>query len=396
LPNALIFSPSFIGHRQVHAFVHAHVLNKIGYNIFIAGNFSNINGNSLYIKKLIEDAKIIKIDTSIFVENGLQIENTEFLSLQKKYNIDLTIFVEADNHIPLLISQLFRQNSRFQGRVVGIFLRPWDFYENLGFFNNLRYIKNLKNTWKSDSDTRFFHKYLNSTFNLLNSSLYLDEYVVSKNRKSIFLPDVWQQYVNTYISEEKSEQRIWIERLADFKRINNANFIILYFGTAQKRRGYDDLLKLAIDNDACFVHCGIRNYKDTYNYNVDELRGILDKRNKLFETNEFITDTNCIDFFFKSVSHLVLPYDESFLGSSGVMLQALSYGIPVLVRDRGLIGYQVKKYKLGQTFSHNLSQNQFLSFINIPKESFSNSIEQYMKLQSLDRFESILVNSFKG
>jgi len=186
LPNALIFSPSFIGHRQVHAFVHAHVLNKIGYNIFIAGNFSNINGNSLYIKKLIEDAKIIKIDTSIFVENGLQIENTEFLSLQKKYNIDLTIFVEADNHIPLLISQLFRQNSRFQGRVVGIFLRPWDFYENLGFFNNLRYIKNLKNTWKSDSDTRFFHKYLNSTFNLLNSSLYLDEYVVSKNRKSIF------------------------------------------------------------------------------------------------------------------------------------------------------------------------------------------------------------------
>ncbi len=184
--------------------------------------------------------------------------------------------------------------------------------------------------------------------------------------------------------------------LADFKRINNANFIILYFGTAQKRRGYDDLLKLAIDNDACFVHCGIRNYKDTYNYNVDELRGILDKRNKLFETNEFITDTNCIDFFFKSVSHLVLPYDESFLGSSGVMLQALSYGIPVLVRDRGLIGYQVKKYKLGQTFSHNLSQNQFLSFINIPKESFSNSIEQYMKLQSLDRFESILVNSFKG
>lgn len=396
MPNALIFSPNFVGHRQVHAFVHSHILNKIGYNVFIAGNFPNDNGNFFYLEKIIEDEKIIKIELCDFAENGLQIKNIEFVNLQKQHNIDLTVFVEADYYIPLINSQLFRKNSRFQGRVVGLFLTPWDFYFKLGFIYNLRHIKNLRNTWMSDPDTRFFHKFLNSTFNLLDASLYLDEFVVSKTRKSIYLPDVFQQYVNKFVNEVKTDQRIWMDRLAEFKRINNNDFIILYFGTAQKRRGYEELLKMAIENDACFVHCGLRNYKDKYNLDVDELREILEKRGKLFETNEFISDTDCIDYFFNSVSHLVLPYDESFLGSSGVMLQALSYGIPVLVRDSGLIGYQVKKYKIGHTFSQNLTQNQFLRFISTPKESFSDSIEQFMKLQSLERLESVLIKAYIG
>lgn len=394
LPNALIFSPNFDGHRQVHTFAHSHILNILGYDVIIAGNLSNNSNNLFYLKKLIEDDKIIKIDTSIYLGNGLHITNIEFLNLQKKHNIDLTVFVEADNHIPLITSQLFRHNSRFQGRVVGVFLRPWHLYYKASFHSSLIYFKNLRNTWKTD--TSLFHDFLNSTFNLLDSSLYLDELFVSKNYRSIYLPDVGQQYVNKIVYEEKSAQRIWIERLAEFKRINKGAFVILYFGTAQKRRGYAELLRLAIDNDACFVHCGLRNYMENYNCNVDELRATLENRNKLFETNEFISDPKCIDYFFNSVSHLILPYEESFLGSSGVMLQALSYGIPILVRDKGLLGYLVKKYNLGLTFSQDLLEKQFLQFIKIRKESFLNSIEQYMKIQSIDRFESVLINSYKG
>jgi glycosyltransferase involved in cell wall biosynthesis len=366
----------------------------MGYNVFIAGNFSNTNDNLFYLKKLIEDDTILKINTNKFPEYGLNIKNIEFINLQKEHNIDITVIIEADNHIALIISQLFRPNCRFQGRVVGVFLRPWHLYHKLNFINSLRSINNLRTSWKSDS--RFFYKFLNRTFNLLDSSLSIDEFFVSKNKKIVFLPDVWQQYADTFVSEKKSEQRIWMDRLDEFKRINDNGIFILYFGTAQKRRGYDTLLKLAIDNDACFIHCGLRSYKEKFNYDVDEFRGILDKRGKLLETNEFISDPNCIDYYFKSVNYVVLPYEESFLGSSGVMLQALSYGIPVLVRDKGLLGYLVKKYNLGLTFSQDLLGNQFLRFINMPKKSFSNSIEQYMKFQSLDRFESVLINSFKG
>ena len=394
--NALIFSPNFGGHRQVHAFVHYHILNKIGFKVFIAGNFSNTNEKLFYLDKLIEDDKITKIETSNVFRNGSHTNNIEFTNLQKKHNIDLTVFVEADNHIPLIISQLFRQNCRFQGRIVGLFLRPWYFYDKYNFKNSLVYIKGLRHTWKTDSDPRFFHKYLNSTFKLLDVSLYLDEFVVSKQRRSIYIPDIWQQYMNEVLREENPQQRIWIERLGRFKKNNTNSFIILYFGTAQKRKGYDDLLKLAVDNDTCFVHCGLMSYKDNYNLDVDEYRGILEKRGKLLETNEFITDTDCINYYFKSVTHMVLPYEDSFFGSSGIMLQALGYGIPVLVRDAGLVGGLVKKYKLGLTYGHDNLQKQFLEFKNRPRESFFNSITKYMEQQSLDKFESVLLKAFNN
>lgn len=394
MPNALIFSPNFVGHRQVYTYVLSRILNKINFDVFIAGNFSNSIEKLFYIKKLIVDDKIVKIDTNIYPENGLKIGNTDFLALQKKHNIDLTVFVEADCHIPLLISQIFRHHSRFKGRVVGIFLRPWYYYDRYGFIDSLRYIKNLKNTWKSDIDPRFFYKFLNGTFNLLDASLFLDEFVVSESKKRTYIPDVWQQYVDESASEVVTEQRIWIERLAEFKKANKNTFIILYFGTEQKRRGYAELLKLAVDNDVCFVHCGLKNNQEKYDLNVDELREVINKRGKLFETNEYIADTACIDYFFNSVSHIVLPYEDTFYGSSGIMYQSLSYGIPVLVRDTGLLGKLVEKYNLGLTFKGDTLLDQFLKFVNIPKVSFSNSIEKYMKFQSLDRFESTLIQSF--
>jgi len=396
LPNALIFSPNFNGHRQLHAFVYSCILRKIGYDIFIAGSFTTLDNSHAYTYMLAQDEKIIKINTSHYPEHGMKISNFDFLKLQNEHKIDLTVFVEADNQISLIISQLICKNSRFRGKTVGLFLRPWYFYDKYNFKNSLVYIKGLRHTWKTDSDPRFFHKYLNSTFKLLDVSLYLDEFVVSKQRRSIYIPDIWQQYMNEVLREENPQQRIWIDRLGRFKKINPKSFIILYFGTAQKRRGYDDLLKLAVDNDTCFVHCGLMSYKDNYDLDVDEYRGILEKRGKLFETNEFITDTDCIHYYFKSVTHMVLPYDDSFFGSSGIMLQALGYGIPVLVRDAGLVGGLVKKYKLGLTYGHDTLQKQFLEFKNRPCETFLNSITKYMEQQSLDKFESVLLKAFKN
>ena len=395
MPNALIYLPNFIGHRQVHAFIHSHILTELGYKIFIAGNFSNKAKNSFYLDKLIEDEKVIKIDTNTFSGNGKHINNAEFIQLQETFNIDLTIFAEADNHIPLFISQLIPKNKRLKGRVVGIFLRPWHFYRKLDFISKLKYIAGLRKTWKIDS--RLFHEFFNKKFNLLDSTLHLDEFFVSQHKQCIWLPDVWQEYADKLVPEAKSDQRIWIERLDAFKEINKGRQIIFYFGTAQKRRGYDILLKLAIDHDACFIHSGLRNEAEKFNFDIHELRGILSNENRLFENNEFLTDPYCIEYFFKSVSHIVLPYDESFLGSSGVMLQALSYGIPVLVRDAGLIGFQVKKYNLGLTFNDRLNlYDQFKRFIEIPTETYSDSIKKYMNYQSVDRFEQVLIDSFKN
>lgn len=393
MKNALIFSSSFSGHRQVYVFVLTHIIHKLGYKLFIAGNFSEKLNNTYYIDKLSGYENIVRIDTTAYKGNGIHITNEEFRLLQKENNIELTVFAEADNHIQLINSQLLNRKKKFQGRVVAIFLRPFYFYHKIKLIEKYWFVKSFTSRWEKDA--RFFHELLNPHFKLLDVSLYIDDFFVSRHKNTKWLPDVFQQYADQLVLfEEHPGQRIWMKRLDAFRSANVGRFFVLYFGTAQKRRGYDQLLKLAVKHNMCFIHCGLRNADSQYEINVDELRHELGSSNRLFETNEYITDPTCIEYFFKSVSHLILPYNN-FFGSSGVMLQALGYNIPVLVPDEGIMGYRVKKYKLGLTYDQNSLESAFITFIKTPKESYENSIEEYMKSQSSERLESVLTDTFK-
>jgi hypothetical protein len=153
---------------------------------------------------------------------------------------------------------------------------------------------------------------------------------------------------------------------------------------------------MAEDHRGCFIHCGLLNNKEKFKYDTEALRSSLFKTGRLFETNQYIEDPVCIEYFFKSVSHLVLPY-RNFYGSSGVMLQALGYGIPILAPENGIIGYSINKYKLGMTYNENdpLSlDSQFEAFIKTDPDQYTDNIKSYMKLQSAKNLKKVLVNSF--
>jgi len=389
--NALIFSASFVGHRQIYVFVLADILQKSGYYVYIAGNFTEKLNNSFYIEKLKSDDSIIRIDTNGYEGHGQNIRLDELISLQKKYNINQTVFAEADNHIHLFNSQLFSRDKKIIGKTCGIFLRPFYFYHKLDFINKLRYIKGLNLTWRSDA--RFFHEILNRHFRLLDSSFYIDEYFVSKHKKTFCLPDVFQQYAEKMLPEKTPGQEIWISKFENFKIANMGRLMLFYFGTSQQRRGYDLLLKTAVDHNACFVHCGLLSNNSQYSNVINDLRDQLHKENRLFETNAYLTDPHIIEYFFKSFSHIILPYID-FYGSSGVMLQALSYNIPVMVPDIGIIGYRVNKHNLGLTYSSQTFYQQFKTFINTPKETYTEAIEKFMRFQSAEKLETILLQNF--
>lgn len=390
--NALIYSSNFIGHRQIYVYVIANILIKSGYKIHIAGNFSGNQANLPYLAKLIDNEEIIRINTFGFKGNGMQISINEILDIQKNNAINLTIFAEADNHIQLFNSQIFAKNKKFPCRTIGIFLRPFYFYQKQTLREKLRFIRRIKSVWSSD--TRLFHEVLNPRFKLLDVAFYIDDYFVSAHKNTRCLPDVFQQYADKLAVEEASDERKWMQKLDEFTVANKGRIHLLYFGTAQLRRGYDVLLNLASENNACFIHCGLRNSEnEKYTYNVAEIRAKLAKENRLFETNQYLTDPKSIEYFFKSVSHLILPYDN-FYGSSGVMLQALGYGVPVLVPDAGIIGYRVNKFNLGMTYTDETFISQFHKFIQTPKSSFEKSIDDYMRFQSAEKLEEVLINSF--
>ena len=207
---------------------------------------------------------------------------------------------------------------------------------------------------------------------------------------------MFQQYADLIIQDEKAEQRIWIEKLSEFKEQNKGKFLFFYFGTAQYRRGYDTLLKMAEENGGCFIHCGLRNDSDKFIHDIGSLRSSLSKSGRLFETDQYIEDPLCIEYFFKSVSHLILPY-RNFYGSSGVMLQALSFGIPVLAPENGIIGYRIKTHHLGSTYNDKeLSSlnTQFEYFKKLDPKVFESGIKDYMNHQSTEQLKKVLVNTF--
>jgi hypothetical protein len=396
MANALIYSPGFDGHRQVYVFVMASVLRELGFNIFIAGNTKQIITNSFYIDKLKSNPELTLIDTSNYALGGLEITPPEFIELQNVCKSDLTIFAFADHHISLFISQISNKKFKLRGRVVGIFMQPFHFYQKTGILDKLKYFKHLPSRWKEDD--QLFYDFFLKQFSLIDMALCIDENFVDHHEKFVWLPDVFQKYAELIVKDEKSEQRIWIEKLNDFKDKNKDRFCFFYFGTAQFRRGYDLLLKLCEDIGGCYIHCGLRDDSVQYSYDTNELRSLLIKDERLFETDQYIADPYTIECFFKSVSHLVLPY-RNYCGSSGVMLQGLDYGIPVLAPEDGITGYRIKKYKLGLTYdsgNKNSLSTQFEYFEGLNPNTFEDNITTFMNYQTTDQLNSVLINAFTG
>ena len=395
MQNALIFSPGLDGHRQIYVFVMTHLLEEVGFNVFIAGNVQQKISGSFYIDRLKSNSSITVLDTSNYPGGGLNISLCEFRNLQNKCNADLTIFADADNHLSLLSSQIFKTRRRLRGKVVGIFMRPFYYYRKKRLLDKLKFLKHFASRWNTDE--QLFYSFFLKRFSLLDEALSLDENFATNNRNFKWLPDVFQQYAELIIkADERSAQRHWIEKLKAFKEKNNVRFSFFYFGTAQYRRGYDTLVKLAAETGGCFIHCGLRDSEAKFSDNTSKFISFLKNEDRFFETNEYIEDPICIEYFFRSVSHLVLPY-RTFYGSSGVMLQALEYGIPVLAPEAGIMGYRIEKYNLGMTYSdsdmHSL-QTQLSQFKKMDPKLFENSIKAYMNLQSTEELKNVLVHSF--
>lgn len=396
MANALIYSPGFDGHRQVYVYVMANILEEQGFKIFIAGDTKQTITNSFYIDKLKNNPGITIIDTSKYALGGLDITPLEFAEMQNVCNADLTVFAFADHHISLFDSQIKNKRSKFRGRIVGIFMQPFHFYRKTGLLDKLRYLKHLPSRWRKDE--LLFYNFFLKQFSLLDVALCIDENFVAHHRKFVWLPDVFQEYADLIVKDEKSEQRKWIKKLDEFKEVNKDRFCFFYFGTAQFRRGYDTLLKLCQEKGGCFIHCGLKDNYAEFTYDTNSIRSSLSKDGRLFETDQYIADPSTIEYFFKSVSHLVLPYRKYF-GSSGVMLQALAYGIPVLAPEDGITGHRIKKNKLGITYdggNESYLSTQFDYFKNLNPKIFENNIRTYMNYQTTEQLKAVLINAFTG
>lgn len=392
--KVLIYSPLIDGHRQMYVYVLYRLLKEDGFSVYIAFDFSSKFDNSNYIEKIKLDESVIFIDTHGYDGGGLNLTKDDFFDLGKRFKFDITIFPEADHHISFFNSLLSFNKKKHTGKIIGIFLRPFYFYEKKSFFQKIKYIKYLLKNWRTD--TQFFFQVLFKFFSVIDIAYCIDENFVNYQNRIKWLPDVFQGLTEELIQENKQTNQSWLFKIEEFKKNNPNRFVFLYFGTAQYRRGYDQVLKMAKAFNGVFVHCGLRGDNGLYSQEIENIRKELYLENRILETNEYIEDPVLIESFFRMTTHIVLPY-RNFYGSSGVMIQAISYGIPVLVNEVGIMGYRVCKYHLGcvyNEFETGSLYSQFRRFIQISPNEFQNGFNEFINTQNSKFLKESLKRDF--
>jgi len=182
--------------------------------------------------------------------------------------------------------------------------------------------------------------------------------------------------------------------------IFNPNYkYLLFFGQIKKVKGLDILLRaIPLLPEKFKIIIAGKPHRDDFSYyeNIIKELNISDRVIKIIR---FITDEER-DFLFKKCDALILPYRKIF--QSGVLMLAMSYGLPVIASDltankeiiedgkNGILfadgSYQELALKVEKLFSQNMIDN-------IKRNTFSTAKHQYSWSVISEKYNNILDNN---
>jgi glycosyltransferase involved in cell wall biosynthesis len=403
--RVLLYSPDLYGHRQVYCERWARVLLARGFDVCVAASFKDVAQRKLLpeFAGVLDEPAVTRVDVGVFPGAGLDIDAAGLSGLVARTATDVTVLLEADDLLPALCGQLGRHGVQVPGRRVGLFIRSTN-YQYPGrkpLRTELGWLRRLPRGWRAWP--RLFHEVLMPRYRLLDAALCLDEhFVASHARTHQWMPDVFQPSCEAQVGSSpgapSADERRLAGRLRTFLEDHPGREVFVYYGTAYVRRGYDTLLRLALRRRGCFIHCGGCDDEGARSGDVRAIRAELERRGDLFETDGFVADFATAELFFGAAPAIVLPY-RRHLGSSGVMLQALRAGRPVLVPDEGLMGRRVRQHGLGAVYDPRdeggLDRAVTLLWARSP-EQFAAPIGGFLRYFSPDRVERAILDAVEG
>jgi glycosyltransferase involved in cell wall biosynthesis len=359
MPTVAVFSPSLRGHRQTYCRVLAQILLDDGLDVLVIAGVDRPHGpwdasDAPQLRELESRDRYRFIGLPESSMTLLQRSPAGFMRLLDDVSADAVLLSEADACISLLNSRILRRGR--PRRWVGLFIRTTNYVHECapgGDSSARTAVRRVRRAgrrllrWRNDP--RLFHEILLPRLRLLDRALYLDEsFAGTHGENALWLPDIFAS--RPWRDERASaETRTWAERLARFMAANEDRPAYVYLGAPQRRRGYDTLLRLAVAQQGCLLHCG-RVVDGAEDWDgVGPARAELLRRGALFETGAYYENDATADLFLERAQTMVLPH-RGHLGSSGVMLQALAAGRPVLVPDQGLMADRVRACGLGRTY----------------------------------------------
>jgi len=131
--------------------------------------------------------------------------------------------------------------------------------------------------------------------------------------------------------------------------IPTSSFVLLVYGTLTNRKGIKELMSAFSNPDMpenVILHLAGASDADVRKLCDSDKAKFLKKKNRLI-TNFFFHDQDEEYRAFKSADAVWLGYTGKFFGSSGVLYQSISLGLPIIGMKVGLIGYYINKYRIG-------------------------------------------------
>ncbi|MCH6255225.1 hypothetical protein MLD52_01610 [Puniceicoccaceae bacterium K14] len=280
------------------------------------------------------DLSKLYLDESNFIQN-----------LQRQFRVDATLLVNGDVAIPMLLKMNRDGSQKFFGRTVGLFINS-EWVHNDGADVSALPLKTVS--------YRSFFRQVAEGESVLDGVVVTDDVLACSFTDSSpvcrHLPDIILPEKNPIARDSGEPSKV--KALVDhFVERNVGKHLIFFFGDLEKRKGFDFLLRFCSENQNTIL---LRVGRTKPGYSPGGMDDVSRKsrlviEDRILEIDAFIDDIKLIDYFFSLAKFVPLPYDR-FLRTSGLMLEAVSRGLPVVVPDAGLMSVRVKQYGLGVTY----------------------------------------------
>jgi glycosyltransferase involved in cell wall biosynthesis len=368
MARILLYSPDVIGHPRVYCRVIADALRGEECELVVAMGFSEQAelADSPDLQPLASREAVQLIDTRDHsAARRPHLTAEEIGALQKAMGVDTTLFIEADKSADEFRRIAAGDAPRLHGRNLGIFANTAEWYPGEDSFTGARKtlraptlrttLGNVKRAlFERRKSVRYFYEQT-----ILGNGV-LDEIITKDERLSEWHgpPVYWMPEISSpAASDDVRFGRGFEETRAAFEsfRAQHAGREpLLYFGDAAFYKGYDLFLKFAAATpDTSVIHAG-RTYdpqqRSWFVYDVEALREQLRAEGRLFETNEYVHSNRLKELVFGAIRVYVTTHRLAL--SSSTVIQAAELGKPVLVPDRGLLGYRVKANGIGAVYRY--------------------------------------------
>jgi hypothetical protein len=367
--RVLLYSPDVIGHPRVYCRVIADALKDEPCELVVAMGFTDEVGlkESPDLQPLAFREKLQLIDTRTFSESKApHLTAEELVKLQAHFGVDTTLFIEADKSNAQFTRIAAGQAPRLLGRNLGIFANTAEWYPGEDSFTGERrgLIAPTVRTTLGNVKRALFNRRQSLPYfyeRILIGAKVLDEILVKDERLArwrghpvSWMPEISRPAASPETREEAEEYERRRTELGGFLKANSGREPVLYFGDAAYYKGYDLFLEfVATTPSVCAIHAG-RTYdalqRSYFQCDVEALRAQLTREGRLYETNSYVHSQRLKELFFGSIRVYLTTHRLAL--SSSTVIQALELGKPVLVPDRGLLGYRVRTNALGSVYRY--------------------------------------------